>query len=68
MTYLFTKEGCDKCDWIKKNVDLDTMDNVRVMQLSDDDPEALAMLAYFECVNLSEKKLKLHTRCWTITA
>lgn len=59
MTYLFTKQGCGKCEWIKKKVDLASIKNVRVMQLDEEDPEALAMLAYFECVNLSEKSLPI---------
>lgn len=59
MTYLFTKQGCGKCEWIKKKVDLASIKNVRVMQLDEEDSEALAMLAYFECVNLSEKSLPI---------
>ena len=31
MTYLFTKEGCGKCDWVKTNVDLESMKDVTVM-------------------------------------
>ncbi len=58
MEYLFTKQGCGKCDWIKSNVDLDTMQNVRVLTLGDD-PEALALLAYYECVSISEKQLPI---------
>ena len=59
MTYLFTKEGCGKCDWVKSNVDLESVKDLRVMTLNADDPEALAMLAYYECVSLSEKKLPI---------
>jgi uncharacterized protein YaeQ len=59
VTYLFTKQGCGKCEWIKKKVDLASIKNVRVMQIDEEDPEALAMLAYFECVNLSEKSLPI---------
>jgi hypothetical protein len=59
MKYLFTKEGCGKCDWVKNNVDLANMASVQVLQLDSDDPEALAMLAYYECVSLSEKKLPI---------
>ena len=59
MTYLFTKEGCGKCDWVKSKVDLTKLDDVNVMTLSEENPEALAMLAYFECVALSEKKLPI---------
>ncbi len=59
MTYLFTKNGCGKCDWVKSKLDLDRVDDLKVMTLDGDDAEALAMLAYFECVNLSEKALPL---------
>jgi len=59
MTYLFTKEGCGKCDWVKTNVDLQSMKDLEVITLNGDDPEALAMLAYYECVALSEKKLPI---------
>ncbi|MFC1835289.1 hypothetical protein ACFL2Q_11230 [Thermodesulfobacteriota bacterium] len=59
MTYLFTKDGCDKCDWVKDKVDLDKMDDMQVMNLGDEDAEALAMLAYFECVTLAEKQMPI---------
>ena len=59
MTYLFTKEGCGKCDWVKTNVDLQGMKDVQVINVNGEDPEALAMLAYCECVSLSEKKLPI---------
>ena len=59
MTYLFTKDGCGKCDWVKKQVDLDEIQNVKVMRLDSENSDALALLAYFECVALSEKKLPI---------
>lgn len=59
MTYLFTKEGCGKCDWVKGKVDLTSLDKVRVVRLGEDDAEALALLAYYECVSLSEKQLPI---------
>ena len=59
MTYLFTKEGCGKCEWIKSKVDLSRIPDVQVMKLDGENAEALAMLAYFECVSLSEKKLPI---------
>jgi hypothetical protein len=59
MTYLFTKQGCGKCDWVKSNVDLQSLDDVTVMQLDFENPEALALLAYYECVSLSEKQLPI---------
>ncbi|MCX5872733.1 MAG: hypothetical protein NTY51_05795 [Deltaproteobacteria bacterium] len=59
MTYLFTKQGCGKCDWVKNQVDLDNMSEIKVMQLDSENSEALALLAYYECVALSEKKLPI---------
>jgi hypothetical protein len=59
MTYLFTKEGCGKCDWVKNRVDLSRMPDLQVMRLDGENAEALTMLAYFECVGLSERKLPI---------
>ncbi len=59
MTYLFTKQGCGKCDWVKSTVDIKNLDGVTVMQLDFENPEALAVLAYYECVSLSEKQLPI---------
>ncbi len=59
MTYLFTKQGCKKCDWVKNKVDLGSMNDVEVMHLDGRNPEPLAMLAYYECVTLAEKKLPI---------
>ncbi|MFH0959205.1 MAG: hypothetical protein V1897_10925 [Pseudomonadota bacterium] len=59
MTYLFTKHGCVKCDWVKEQVDLQKIADVQVMQLDSENSEALALLAYYECVALSEKKLPI---------
>ena len=59
MTYLFTKQGCGKCDWVKSHVDLQSLDSVKVMQLDHENTDALAMLAYYECVSLSEKQLPI---------
>lgn len=59
MTILFTKDGCGKCDWVKSKVDLKSLDGVQVIRLGEEDPEALALLAYYECVSLSEKQLPI---------
>jgi hypothetical protein len=59
VTYLFTKQGCVKCDWVKGQVDLKSISDVQVMQLDSENSEALALLAYYECVALSEKKLPI---------
>jgi hypothetical protein len=59
MTYLFTKEGCGKCEWVKSKVGPEKLDDVNVLKLDGENPEALALLAYFECVSLSEKQLPI---------
>lgn len=59
MTYLFTKKGCGECDRVKSQVNLETVADLKVMQLDHENVEALAMLAYYECVALSEKKLPI---------
>lgn len=59
MTVLFTKEGCGKCEWVKKNINLDSISELKVIQLDGTNPEALATLAYYECVSLSEKQLPI---------
>jgi hypothetical protein len=59
MTYLFTKKGCGACETIKSTVDLDSKKSVRVLTLDGDNSEALALLAYYECVALSEKQLPI---------
>ncbi|MFH1117197.1 MAG: hypothetical protein V1792_25035 [Pseudomonadota bacterium] len=48
---LFTKTDCERCAWVKANCDLT---NVAVRNL-DGNAEAHALLAYDECVGLSEK-------------
>lgn len=59
MTYLFTKKGCGACDEIKTTLNLDSMKEVEVLTLDGENPEALALLAYYECVALSEKQLPI---------
>lgn len=59
MTYLFTKKGCTACDKIKDEVDLDAKKSLRVLTLDSENSEALALLAYYECVALSEKQLPI---------
>jgi glutaredoxin 2 len=55
---LFTKEGCEKCDYVKKSVDLKKL-GVRVEVLSPDDPEALAHLAWHGLVRTAETQLPI---------
>lgn len=55
---LFTKEGCEKCEYIKRSVDLKKL-GVRVEVLSPDNPESLAHLAWHELVSLAETQLPI---------
>jgi glutaredoxin 2 len=55
---LFTKEGCEKCDYVKKSVDLKKM-GVQVEVLSPDDPESLAHLAWHGLVRTAETQLPI---------
>jgi hypothetical protein len=59
MTYLFTKDGCKKCDWVKGKIDLASVAGLQILTLDGENAEALAMLAYYECVTLAEKKLPI---------
>jgi glutaredoxin len=55
---LFTKEGCEKCEYVKKSVDLKRL-GVRVEILGPDNPESLADLAWYELVTLAETQLPI---------
>jgi hypothetical protein len=55
---LFTKEGCEKCEYVKKNVNLKKL-GVRVEILSPDNPESLAHLAWHELVSVAETQLPI---------
>jgi hypothetical protein len=59
MSFLFAKNGCGACDLVKNKLAELKTENVHIYYLDSDDPEALAMLAYYECVALSEKKLPI---------
>ena len=59
MTYLFTKQGCTACESIRENVDLPSVKGLKVLKLDGENSEALAMLAYYECVTLAEKQLPI---------
>jgi hypothetical protein len=52
---LFTKNNCEKCQWVKDNCDLK---NVKIYNL-DNNSEALGALAYYECVTIAEKELPI---------
>ncbi len=55
---LFTKEGCEKCEYVKSHVDLKQL-GVRVEVLSPENPESLAHLAWHELVTLAETQLPI---------
>jgi len=55
---LFTKEGCEKCEYVKSHVDLKGL-GVRVEVLSPENPESLAHLAWHELVTLAETQLPI---------
>ena len=55
---LFTKEGCEKCDYVKKSVDLKKL-GVQVEVLSADNPDSLAHLAWHGLVRIAETQLPI---------
>jgi hypothetical protein len=55
---LFTKEGCEKCDYLKRKVDLRAL-GVNVEILGPENPDALAHLAWHELVSVAEKHLPI---------
>jgi glutaredoxin len=55
---LFTKEGCEKCEYIKKSVDLKKL-GITVEVLSPDNPDSLAHLAWHELVSMAETQLPI---------
>ncbi len=55
---LFTKDGCEKCAYVKKSVDLRKL-GVRVEVLGPDNPESLAHLAWHELVSVAQTQLPI---------
>lgn len=55
---LFTKEGCGKCDYLKRKVDLHAL-GVVVEELGPENPDALAHLAWHELVAVAERHLPI---------
>jgi glutaredoxin len=55
---LFTKTGCEKCEYVKKSVDLRKL-GVREEVLSPDNPDSLAHLAWHELVAVAENQLPI---------
>ena len=55
---LFTKDGCPKCKYVKRHVDLVQLE-VRISVLGPEDAEALADLAWYGLVAVAEKSLPI---------
>jgi len=55
---LFTKIGCEKCEYVKKSVDLKKL-GVQEEVLSPDNPDSLAHLAWHELVAVAETQLPI---------
>ena len=55
---LFTKLGCEKCEYVKKSVDLKKL-GVMVEVLGPDNPDSLAHLAWHELVAVAETQLPI---------
>jgi len=55
---LFTKEGCAKCAYVKKNVDLKKL-GIREEVLSPDNPDSLAHLAWHELVTVAVTQMPI---------
>ncbi len=55
---LFTKVGCQKCDYIKDQFRLSEM-GINIEVLSPENPEALAHLAWHELVEKAKKELPI---------
>jgi hypothetical protein len=55
---LFTKQGCEKCEYVKKSLNLEKL-GVKVEVLSPDNPDSLAHLAWHELVKVAETQLPI---------
>ena len=55
---LFTKEGCEKCEYVKKSVDLKKL-GVEVEVLGPENSDSLAHLAWHELVSVAQTQLPI---------
>ena len=54
---LFTKPGCEKCDWVKERMPREVRESVDSFDIMT--AEGLAELAYHELVGVAEKQLPI---------
>ena len=54
---LFTKPGCEKCDWVKGQMRAEVKEAVESVDILT--AEGLAELAYHELVSIAEKQLPI---------
>jgi hypothetical protein len=54
---LFTKPGCEKCDWVKERMPEEAQKSVDFFDIMTAD--GLAELAYYELVGVAEKQLPI---------
>jgi glutaredoxin 2 len=55
---LFTKTDCQKCHYIREHFDLSTL-GIQEEVLGEDNPQALAHLAWHELVEVAQKELPI---------
>ena len=55
---LFTKEGCEKCAFVKKSVDLKKL-GIKVEILGPENYDSLAHLAWHELVSVAQTQLPI---------
>jgi hypothetical protein len=56
---LFTKPGCEKCEWVKGQLSPQSINSLTILNLDGDDAHALGTLAYFSLVTVAEKHLPI---------
>ncbi len=49
MPLLFTKEDCNKCEFLKTKIDLEDL-NIKEMKLTSDDAHVLALAAWYDII------------------
>jgi glutaredoxin 2 len=55
---LFTKEGCSKCEYIKRKFDLEAL-GISIEVLGPENPDALAHLAWHGLVGVAESHMPI---------